>query len=112
MTQPAHDDTPEPMTVEQIERILRFNCPASCDGNGTYAEDDGEGNPEPAQCQWCYEYGMPARAAVEQEKRAYLQSVLRSRAKTNPDVTIKELYEGLYEQKHDYRAAQLKKGTQ
>ena len=44
---------------------------------------------------------------VDEAEQSYLQSVLRSRAKTNPDITIKELYEGLYEQKHDYRSAQL-----
>ena len=61
---------------EQIERILRFNCPSSCDGNGTYAEDDGHGNPEPTQCQWCFEFGMPAREAIAQaEKEARIDEL-------------------------------------
>lgn len=47
-----------------LEKIIRFNCPASCDGRGTYAEDDGYGNPEAAQCQWCCDFGIPARKAL------------------------------------------------
>ena len=54
---------------DSIERILRFNCPSSCDGYGTYAEDDGSGNPIPYQCQWCYEYGMPAREAITADRK-------------------------------------------
>jgi hypothetical protein len=42
---------------------------------------------------------------VEEAEKQYLKSVLRSRAKTNPDMTMKEFYEGTYNQKHDYRGA-------
>lgn len=44
---------------------------------------------------------------VERAEKAYFQSVLRSRAKTDPDMTLKEFYEGQFEQKHSYKGQQL-----
>ena len=49
---------------ETIEMLLRFNCPNGCDGNGTYPEMSADGEWEQGQCQWCFEYGMPAREAI------------------------------------------------
>ena len=54
-------------STEDIERILRFNCPNGCDGNGSYPEMSSDGDWEQGQCQWCFEYGMPAREAIQQE---------------------------------------------
>ena len=48
-----------------VERLLRFNCPSGCDGNGTYPEMSSDGEWEQGQCQWCFEYGMPARDAIK-----------------------------------------------
>ena len=50
---------------EMIERLLRFNCPDGCDGNGSYPETGSDGDWEQGQCQWCFEYGMPARDAIQ-----------------------------------------------
>ena len=50
---------------ETIERLLRFNCPNGCDGNGSYPEMSSDGEWEQGQCQWCFEYGMPARDAIQ-----------------------------------------------
>ena len=50
---------------ETIERLLRFNCPDGCDGNGSYPEMGSDGDWEQGQCQWCFEYGMPARDAIQ-----------------------------------------------
>ena len=50
---------------ETIERLLRFNCPNGCDGNGTYPEMSPDGEWDQGQCQWCFEYGMPARDAIQ-----------------------------------------------
>ena len=48
-----------------VERLLRFNCPNGCDGNGSYPEMSADGEWEQGQCQWCFEYGMPARDAIQ-----------------------------------------------
>ena len=48
-----------------IERILRFNCPMDCDGNGSCHEMNPDGEWDHSQCQWCFEYGMPARDAIQ-----------------------------------------------
>ena len=48
-----------------IETITRFNCPMGCDGNGSYPEMSPDGEWELCQCQWCFEYGMPARDAIQ-----------------------------------------------
>ena len=53
--------------TEDVERILRFNCPEGCDGKGSYPEMGADGEWEQGQCQWCFEYGMPAREAIQQE---------------------------------------------
>lgn len=50
---------------ETIERLLRFNCPNGCDGNGSYPEMGSDGEWEQGQCQWCFEYGMPARDVIQ-----------------------------------------------
>ena len=50
---------------ETIERLLRFNCPDRCDGYGTVPEMLPDGEWEQGQCQWCFEYGMPARGAIQ-----------------------------------------------
>ena len=49
---------------ELIERVLRFNCPSDCDGRGSYPEQTADEEWEQGQCQWCFEYGMPARDAI------------------------------------------------
>ena len=60
---------------KDLEAVLpRTHCPPSCDGNGTYAEGDENGEPTPAQCQWCYEVVMPLREAIDQ----YTQSKLKA----------------------------------
>lgn len=51
---------------EEIERILRFNCPYGCDGNGSYPEQTSDDQWEQGQCQWCFEYGLPAKEAIQQ----------------------------------------------
>ena len=48
-----------------IEKIIRFNCPMGCDGNGSYPEMGSDGDWDQGQCQWCFEYGMPAREAIQ-----------------------------------------------
>lgn len=48
-----------------IEKIIRFNCPNGCDGNGSYPNMSADGEWEQGQCQWCFEYGMPAREAIQ-----------------------------------------------
>ena len=50
---------------ETIERLLRFNCPNGCDGNGSIPEMGSDGEWELSQCQWCFEYGMPTRDAIQ-----------------------------------------------
>lgn len=50
---------------EAIENILRFNCPIGCNANGSYPEQTADDKWEQGQCQWCFEYGMPAREAIE-----------------------------------------------
>ena len=50
---------------ETIEGLLRFNCPNGCDGNGSYPDMSADGEWEQGQCQWCFEYGMPARDAIQ-----------------------------------------------
>lgn len=90
---------------EVLERILRFNCPQGCDGKGSYPEWGADGEVEQGQCQWCFEYGMPAREAIdtllaEREREAvmnelkYLRDFIRkssTRAKTLLDYRIAEL---------------------
>lgn len=57
---------PDSSVDNWIEEVLpRTHCPPSCDGYGTYAETDSEGDPEPAQCQWCYEVVMPLRDKIK-----------------------------------------------
>ena len=73
---------------ETIERLLRFNCPNGCDGNGSIPEMDPDGEWELSQCQWCFEYGMPARDAI--------QSLIRTeKLKAQTDI----LQEGISESK-------------
>lgn len=60
---------------EDIERILRFNCPSGCDGNGSYPEQTADDEWEQGQCQWCFEYGMPARDAINQQVVQALEKV-------------------------------------
>ena len=73
---------------ETIERLLRFNCPNGCDGNGSYPEMSADGEWEQGQCQWCFEYGMPARDAI--------QSLIRNeKLKAQADI----LQEGVSESK-------------
>ena len=73
---------------EAIEKLLRFNCPDGCDGNGSYPEMSADGEWEQGQCQWCFEYGMPAREAI--------QSIIRTeKLKAQADI----LQEGVSESK-------------
>ena len=60
-TNQASEDEPR----ETIERLLMFNCPNGCDGSGTYPEMSSDGEWDQGQCQWCFEYGMPAREAIK-----------------------------------------------
>ena len=66
MTNPTDtNQASEDKLRETIERLLRFNCPDGCDGNGSYPERSSDGEWEQGQCQWCFEYGMPARDAIQ-----------------------------------------------
>ena len=89
----------------KLEGLLpRTNCPASCDGFGTYAEMDSEGDPEPAQCQWCYEVVMPLREAIlklvreerENAVKDWITKVYGERCETKDTEDFPEL-------KHDER---------
>ena len=60
MTNQASEDE-----LKAIDKIIRFNCPIGCDGNGSYPEMSADGEWEQGQCQWCFEYGMPARDAIQ-----------------------------------------------
>ena len=60
MTNQASEDE-----QKAIDKIIRFNCPIGCDGDGSYPEMSADGEWEQGQCQWCFEYGMPARAAIQ-----------------------------------------------
>lgn len=42
---------------QQIDKLIP--C-VQCDGSGAYAVDNGYGEPEPEQCQYCYQYRFPA----------------------------------------------------
>lgn len=50
---------------------------------------------------------------IEEEKRLaekrYFESVLRTWAKSDPDMTVSELYKGIFEQKHHYTGQQRNK---
>ena len=61
MTNQASEDEAR----ETIERLLRFNCPNGCDGNGSCHEMNPDGEWDHSQCQWCFEYGMPTRDAIQ-----------------------------------------------
>lgn len=74
---PVHREDEQGDKDEAIEKILRFNCSPSCDGNGSYVEDDGYGNPEQAQCQWCFEFGMPAREAMDTYCKQQVEKAVR-----------------------------------
>jgi len=53
-------------TLEEIEKILpRTHCPPGCDGHGTYAEADSDGDAIPAPCQWCFEVVIPLRKSLQ-----------------------------------------------
>ena len=49
-----------------MQRLVpQTNCPESCDGYGTYVGGaDEDGDPEPAQCQYCYEVRLPLIDAI------------------------------------------------
>ena len=65
MTPPKDtESTRDEQLPEEIERMLRFNCPNGCDGQGSYHEMGSDGEWEQEQCQWCFEFGMPARESL------------------------------------------------
>lgn len=49
----------EKLIGNMYQTFMRDYCPESCNGFGTYSERDSEGDPEPAQCQWCDEQRLP-----------------------------------------------------
>ena len=61
---------------QPIERMLRFNCPNGCDGNGSFPEMGSDAEWEQAQCQWCFEFGMPAREAINSRTTKLLNEQL------------------------------------
>lgn len=61
---------------EELERILKFNCPIGCDGKGSYPEQTADDEWEQGQCQWCFEYGMSARDAISDLINQQIKSVL------------------------------------
>lgn len=65
MTEPTDTNQASEDEIASIEKIIRFNCPNGCDGNGSYPEMSADGEWEQRQCQWCFEYGMPARDAIQ-----------------------------------------------
>ena len=70
-----------------IDKIIRFNCPIGCDGDGSYPEMSADGEWEQGQCQWCFEYGMPAREAIRdiiRTEKLKLLAEVRERAIPNP----------------------------
>ena len=77
---------------ETIERLLRFNCPNGCDGNGSYPDMSADGEWEQGQCQWCFEYGMPARDAIQSlirtEKLKLLAEVRERVVQSLPDTAF------------------------
>jgi len=94
---PKHTNTdPLDEIVKDIEQWVRADVANHVNGNKTR-------DPEITRI----EAKQAINNYINSREKSYLKSVLRSRAKTNPDMTIKELYEGLYEQKHDYRGAEL-----
>jgi hypothetical protein len=61
-------------TNDELEKLKRLYCPGSCDGKGTYVGGvDQDGDPEPAQCQWCFEVGMPLQALITKREQEVLQ---------------------------------------
>ena len=75
-----------------VERLLRFNCPNGCDGNGSYPEMGSDGEWEQGQCQWCFEYGMPARGAIQSlirtEKLKLLAEARERVGQSMPDIAF------------------------
>lgn len=97
MTSPTQSDkTVEPMSEDDYWRIMLNNYEK--DGDLPYGDKQ--------RLIGLNEF-ITARdnRMVQEAEQRHLKSVLRSRAKTNPDMTVKELYEGIFEQKHDYRGA-------
>lgn len=67
---------------EKINTLIpQTHCPSSCDGNGTYAEADKDGDPTPAQCQYCYEVRLPLIDKLEDLFKAYVKQVLPEKDK-------------------------------
>jgi len=82
-TNQASVDEPQ----ETIERLLRFNCPNGCDGHGTYPEMSSDGEWDQGQCQWCFEYGMQARDAIQsliRTEKLKLLAEVREQAQSMP----------------------------
>jgi len=85
---------------ETIERLLRFNCPNGCDGNGSYPEMGSDGEWEQGQCQWCFEYGMPARDAIQaliRTEKLKLLADVRGRVVGEGDFVDAEILKKLYD---------------
>lgn len=57
--QQAVQEFGEKLIGNMYQTFMRDYCPESCNGFGTYSERDSEGDPEPAQCQWCDEQRLP-----------------------------------------------------
>lgn len=50
---------------EAIKKLIpRTMCTGDCDGNGTYTEEDSDGQPYPSQCEYCYVVRFPAIDAL------------------------------------------------
>lgn len=42
-----------------LHEIPRTRCNDGCDGKGTYGEYDSDGEPQAAQCQYCWQVRIP-----------------------------------------------------
>lgn len=61
------------MTFNEIEKEFDENFPCTvldCDGEGTYADGNGEPNP----CRYCHEYIFPIKSFLKQSFIKYLHS--------------------------------------
>ena len=44
----------ESLRGQFLKLVSQEHCQPCCDGNGTYPESDVDGQPYPAQCEYCY----------------------------------------------------------
>ena len=62
----------------------RFKCiEKGCEGDGVLPEQDGEGDWQPAQCEFCYEVRFPLKDWLEQTLNKYKQDLIEDMAEDN-----------------------------